>query len=110
MARTVADAAVLLTAMAGVDPRDAADQAIRRQRPSTTRRRSTPDALKGRASASRAKRYFGYSPPPIAVIDAAIAVMKAQGAVIVDPADIPTAATTRRRASSRSCSTSSRPT
>ena len=39
------------------------------------------------------KRYFGYSPAADRVIDAAIAEMKARGAVIVDPADIPTAAT-----------------
>src|SRR5207344_2822425 len=38
------------------------------------------------------KRYFGYSTVTDKLIDAAIAVMKAQGAVIVDPADIPTAA------------------
>src|SRR6202008_4306350 len=38
------------------------------------------------------KRYFGYSPVTDSLIDAAIAEMKARGAVIVDPADIPTAA------------------
>jgi amidase len=38
------------------------------------------------------KKYFGYSPVTDTLINAAIADMKAQGAVIVDPADIPTAA------------------
>jgi amidase len=38
------------------------------------------------------KRFFGYSPKTDALIDEAIAVMRKNGAVIVDPADIPTAA------------------
>ncbi len=50
-------------------------------------------ALKGARIGVARKRYFGYSPAADRVIDAAIAEMKASGAVIVDPADIPTAAT-----------------
>ena len=44
---------------------------------------------RGRSTSATARR-------PIALIDAAIAEMKQQGAVIVDPADIPTAARPRR--------------
>ena len=49
-------------------------------------------ALKGARIGVARKQYFGYSPAADALIEAAIADMKAQGAVIVDPADIPTAA------------------
>jgi len=49
------------------------------------------DALKGARIGVARKQYFGYSDVTDAVINAAIADMKAHGAVIVDPADIPTA-------------------
>jgi amidase len=89
MTRTVADAAALLTAMTGVDSRDAATK------------RSTgkaidyatalnADALKGARIGVARKRYFGYSPSTDRVIEAALAEMKKRGATIVDPADIPT--------------------
>jgi amidase len=92
MARTVADAAALLTAMTGVDPRDpATKRSIGRAADYTTS--LNVDALKGARIGVARKRYFGYSPPADRVVDAAIAEMKARGAVVVDPADIPTAAT-----------------
>ena len=47
MARTVSDAAILLTAMAGVDPRDTATARPRRSGPRTTRQGWTPERLKG---------------------------------------------------------------
>lgn len=50
------------------------------------------DGLKGARIGVARKRYFGYSPVTDKLIDTAIADLKAQGAVIVDPADIPTAA------------------
>jgi Asp-tRNA(Asn)/Glu-tRNA(Gln) amidotransferase A subunit family amidase len=52
MTRTVADAAVLLSAMAGADPRDAATAMPRRR---TTRGSSTRSAWPARASASCAR-------------------------------------------------------
>jgi amidase len=89
MARTVADAAILLAAMSGADPRDRATSA----RPRIDYAKALdPAALKGARIGVARKRYFGYSPATDRVIEAAIAAMKAQGAVIVDPADIPTAA------------------
>jgi len=92
MTRTVTDAAVLLTAMTGVDARDIATKA------STGRvvdyaRGLDAGALKGARIGVARKRYFGYSPAADRVIDAAIAEMKARGATILDPADIPTAST-----------------
>jgi amidase len=91
MTRTVADAAILLSALSGVDPRD----------PVT--KRSTgkladyaaalaPGALRRARIGVARKRYFGYSPAADRVIESAIAAMKGEGATIVDPADIPTAA------------------
>ncbi len=90
MTRTVADAAVLLGVIAGVDPDD----------PATVTGRKVPDysaalkadGLQGARIGVARTRYFGYSPVADKLIDAAIAQMKAQGATIVDPADIPTAA------------------
>ena len=91
MARTVADAAALLNAMLGVDAKDAAMASAPAERVDYTAALSA-DALRGaRIGVARAD-FFGYSPPTDRLIDVAIERMKAQGAVIVDPADIPTAA------------------
>jgi amidase len=91
MARTVADAAVLLSAMIGVDPRD---PTTKQSSGKATRFAPALDkgALKGARIGVARRRYFGYSPAADRLAEAAIAAMKAQGAVIVDPADIPTAA------------------
>ena len=91
MTRTVADAAVLLSAMTGVDPRDRATKASTGKAVDYSKGLDT-GALKGARIGVARKRYFGYSPAADKAIDAAIADMKARGAVIVDPADIPTAA------------------
>jgi amidase len=92
MARTVADAAMLLGAMTGVDPADAASVSSRDHASADYRTALKPEALKGARIGVARKRYFGYSPATDTLIDAAIATMKSGGAVIVDPADIPTAA------------------
>lgn len=91
MTRTVADAAAVLTAIAGVDERDGATKAsIGKALDYTTA--LDAGALEGARIGVPRKRYFGYSPKTDALIVAAIQVMKDRGAVIVDPADIPTAA------------------
>jgi amidase len=91
MARTVTDAALVLGAMIGEDSRD----------PATARVPAPPiidyvaeleeGALKGARIGVPRRRYFGYSPEADRVTERALDVMRAQGAVIVDPADIPTA-------------------
>ncbi len=91
MARTVADAAVLLEAMMGPDDRDPATAAAPGNRPFDRTVIFNPDALSGARIGVARTRYFGYSPPADRTIEAAIADMKARGATIVDPADIPTA-------------------
>jgi len=92
MTRTVADAAILLGAMTGVDPSDAATVASNGKSRTDYRSSLRVDGLKGARIGVARKRYFGYSPVTDKLIDDAIAAMKAQGATIVDPADIPTAA------------------
>jgi amidase len=92
MARTVTDAAILLAAMTGADERDAATAASARRAAGDYRGALKADGLKGARIGVARKRYFGYSPAADRLIDAALADMKAAGAVIVDPADIPTAA------------------
>ncbi len=91
MARTVADAAMLLTVLAGPDPRDPATEASR-GRAIDYSASLKADGLRGARIGVARKRYFGYSPATDRLIEAAIADLKQQGAVVVDPADIPTAA------------------
>ena len=91
MARTVRDAAVLLEAMIGRDDRDAATRAAGAGRPFDHRVALDAAALKGARIGVARKRYFGYSPATDRVIETAVADLKKLGAVIVDPADIPTA-------------------
>jgi amidase len=90
MARTVTDAAILLSALTGADPLDAATRSSRGKVRDYTAALKT-DGLKGARIGVARKKYFGYSPPSDRLIEAAIAELKAQGAVIIDQADIPTA-------------------
>jgi amidase len=90
IARTVADAAALLAGMVGEDPRD---PATRDSAPRHADYLASLDAnaLQGARIGVARARYFGYSPEADRLIEAAIETLKAQGAEIVDPADIPTA-------------------
>src|SRR5690348_14931938 len=89
MARTVADAAAVLTALTGVDPRDPATAASDGKGADYTTFLD-PRGLQGARLGVPRKHLFGWSPKVDALMEQAIAVLKAQGAVIVDPADIPT--------------------
>jgi amidase len=97
MARTVADAAAILGAIAGADPDDPATQAG--AGPGRPRPRSVPtdyskflDAggLKGARLGVVRNRLFGNSVAADQIAEAAMATMKQQGATIIDPANIPT--------------------
>jgi amidase len=90
MARTVADAAALLSALTGVDPRDAATTASRAHAAKDYLQFLDPGGLKG-ARIGVARKSFGLAPPVEKVFKAALEEMKSHGAVIIDPADIPTA-------------------
>jgi amidase len=89
MARTVTDAAILLTAMTGRDPRDPATERAE-GRAQDYASGLDAGALKGARIGVSRKRHMGYSPEADRVVEAAIEVMKAQGAVIVDPVEIAT--------------------
>jgi amidase len=90
MARTVTDAALLLGVMAGTDPRDPATKDADRKGQRDYTRYLDRDGLRGARIGVVRNRLFGYSPSADRLAEAAIDDMKRQGAVIVDPANIPT--------------------
>jgi len=90
MGRTVADAAMLLGVLAGSDPRDAATAAADARGRRDYSRSLVRDGLRGARIGVVRNRLFGYSMGADALAEEAIAVMKREGAVIVDPANIPT--------------------
>src|SRR5882762_4767036 len=73
MARTVADAAALLGVLTGREYGTSLN----------------PAGLRGARIGVARKKFFGYSPETDALVEAAIDVLRREGAVIVDPADIP---------------------
>jgi amidase len=89
MTRTVRDAAILLGAMTGIDPRDDATAASREHTRTDYALSLDADGLKGARIGIPRKRFFGYSPVTDRIVEAAIEDMRKLGAVIVSPADIP---------------------
>jgi len=87
MARTVRDAAILLGALAGVDPRDPATAASAAKAVPDYTRFLDPNGLKG-ARLGVARKYFGFSDAVDKVMEEAITAMKQAGAEVVDPADL----------------------
>jgi len=88
MARTVRDAAILLGALAGPDPRDSATAAAPAQVPDYTRFLDANGLAGARLGVARTK-LFGYHAATDALVTQAIDVLRRAGAVIVDPAEIP---------------------
>jgi amidase len=88
MARSVADAAILLTILAGIDSRDPVT--------ATSKGHASPDytkflkanGLKGARIGVMRDRYFGFNDSVDEMMLAAIDAMKREGAVIIDPANI----------------------
>jgi len=91
MARTVADAALVLGALTGVDARDPATAASEGKFLNDYTPFLNPDGLRGARIGVPREVYFGYNAEVDRVIEAAIETMRAAGAEIIDPADIPTA-------------------
>jgi amidase len=87
MARTVTDAAILLSALAGIDPNDGATKA--QKSPLDYTKFLDKGGLKG-VRLGIARKSFGFNDRLDKLMDDLIAEMKTLGAVIVDPADIPT--------------------
>ncbi len=89
MARTVRDAAMLLGALAGFDGEDRATEESRGKAPADYTGHLDAKGLKG-ARIGVVRKYFGFLDKVDVVINRALEVLKAQGAVLVDPADIET--------------------
>lgn len=90
--RRVSDAAVVLGVIASQtpDPQDPATSRNRDKVFSDYTRFLNPDGLKGARIGVMRKDITGNSPKADAIYDAAIKAMSDAGAIIVDPADIPT--------------------
>jgi amidase len=90
MTRTVADAAALLTALAGVDPEDAITAESRGRASADYAQFLDANGLKG-ARIGVPRKSFGFSDQVDKLMSEALDVMKKLGATIVDPAEIETA-------------------
>ncbi|HEY4837655.1 MAG TPA: amidase, partial [Candidatus Acidoferrales bacterium] len=89
MCRTVRDAAIVLGVLTGVDADDSATIAsVGKFVPDYTQF-LLADGLRG-ARIGVVRKYFGFSDTVDALMETALDVMKKQGAILVDPADIDT--------------------
>jgi len=87
MARTVTDAALLLGAIAGSDARDAASAAAKAHRADYARSLDA-NALRG-VRIGVVRKLAGFSPDVDMAFDRSIAALKAAGAIVVDPVELP---------------------
>lgn len=87
MTRTVADAAALLAVMAGSDPGDAATATANSHAADYTQSLK-PGALAGKRIGV-VRKLAGMEPNADRVLEQSISVLKAQGATIIDPVDVP---------------------
>ena len=89
MARTVSDAVLILNALTGVDPRDKATNAGRGRAVTDYTQFLDKDGLKG-MRLGVARKHFGFNEHVDRLMDDLLAQIKERGAVLIDPADIPT--------------------
>lgn len=89
MCRTVRDAAIMLSALTGVDSRDSATANSQGKSARDYARFCDPNGLKG-ARIGVARKYFGFNDAVDALMEQSLDVMKKQGATVIDPADIET--------------------
>jgi amidase len=89
--RTVADAATMLGALVGVDPRDPATAESSGHFFSDYRPFLNPDGLRGARIGVIRQVFAGFQDKVDVVYNQAIEAMKRAGAIIVDPADLPSA-------------------
>jgi amidase len=88
MTRSVRDAAVLLGALAGVDPDDRATALSKGHEVPDYTKLLKPEGLRG-AKIGVARNYFGFHDGVDAVLTAALEVLKRQGATLIDTTDLP---------------------
>jgi len=89
MARTVTDAALLLGALTGIDPHDPATEQSSGKNYSDYTQFLDPHGLRG-MRLGVARQFFDLHPRAKAIAEAALEVLKDCGALLVDPADVPT--------------------
>lgn len=89
MTRSVADAAIILGALTGEDPRDPVTRESRGRSATDYTKFLDRDGLRG-VRLGIARKHFGFSERVDKLMNDHIATLKKLGAVIVDPADIPT--------------------
>ena len=89
MARTVRDAAILLSAMDGVDEEDEATQYKERTNGTDYTKFLDKNGLKG-ARIGVLRQYFGFLPSVDKIINASLEVLKQHGAILIDPIVIDT--------------------
>jgi amidase len=87
MARTVRDAAILLSALGGPDARDAATAETAGKASADYTKFLDPNDLKG-ARIGVARKYFGFNDAVDKVMNQALDALQQAGAVLVDPADL----------------------
>jgi amidase len=88
--KTVADAAAVLGALTGVDPRDPATAASAGHFETDYTKFLDPNGLKGSKIGVMRAGVTGYSPETDEIFEAALQVMRDAGATLVDPADLAT--------------------
>jgi amidase len=88
LTRNVRDAAVMLGVMAGLDPKDPASVAVGKRFETDYARYVDADGLRG-ARLGIARKFFADSAPLNAFLNSCVDKLKAAGAIVVDPADLP---------------------
>jgi amidase len=91
-ARTVTDAAIVLGAITGIDPRDSETKTSLGKSFSDYKEFLDPDGLRGARVGVLRQVFAGFNSATDTVFNSAIEAMEKAGAIIVDPADLPTAA------------------
>ena len=89
MARTVSDAVLLLGSLTGEDPRDTTTRESRGKALSDYTRFLEPNGVKG-MRLGVARKYFGFNDRVDKLLSERLDELKRLGAVLIDPADIPT--------------------
>lgn len=87
LTRCVADAAILLSAMAGFDRQDPAMTSTRRRKPIDYTQFLDPHGLKG-ARLGVARNYFGFHPAVDQIMEDCLELLRQCGAELIDPANL----------------------
>ena len=90
MARNVTDAAIILGALTGIDPRDLATNESKGKMLTDYTKFLDADGLRG-ARIGVSRNYFGFNDKVDELMEGLIKILKERGAVIVDPANLTTA-------------------